>query len=152
MVCSKCGGYVPPKENNYSIEHFGKSLCFACQPELHSQKEKSFLKKKKRSTPEAIKLFKILVKMGFDAKLEQDDGFKHIDIAIPKFMVNIEVDGMHHQYNKKQAITDLKRTFYSFRKGYVTLRIPNKLIQEEAYNTAKYIREFINASAEQLKD
>ena len=76
---------------------------------------------------------------------------KNIDIAIPKHKVNIEVDGMQHSYSEEQALADLKRTFYSFKKGYVTLRIPNKLIQEKAYETARYIKKFIEASAEQLE-
>lgn len=151
MVCSECKKSIPQREVNYSVKHYGKTLCRDCQKD-YSSKEKSYQKKKEKSTPEAIKLCEALIKMGFKAQLEKFDGHKHIDIAIPDFMVNIEVDGMQHNYSEKQAIADLKRTFYSFKKGYVTLRIPNKLIQERAYETAGYIKKFIEASAEQLEE
>ena len=45
-----------------------------------------------------------------------------------------------------------KRTYYSFKKGYVTLRIPNKLIQNNAYETAKYISQFLESIEDQLED
>jgi len=44
------------------------------------------------------------------------DGYKHIDIAIPEAKINIEIDGVHHNYNAQQALSDLKRTYYSFKK------------------------------------
>jgi len=151
MGCSKCGDGLTNAELNYSIEHYGKMLCKECQEDYEPLKRK-FEKKCVRSTPEAKKLHEILIKMGFDAKLEQWDKHKHIDIAIPDLKVNIEVDGGQHNFDEKQALADLKRTSYSFKKGYVTLRIPNKLIQNNAYETAKYIKEFLNASEEQLED
>ncbi|MBI2671571.1 DUF559 domain-containing protein [Candidatus Woesearchaeota archaeon] len=151
MVCLECEGQVSRKELDYSVKHYGKVLCRDCQ-EDYSSEEKSYQKQKEKSTPEAIKLCEALKKMGFNAQLEKDDGYKHIDIAIPEFMVNIEVDGMQHNYNEEQALADLKRTYYSFKKGYVTLRIPNKLIQEKAYETAGYIKKFIEASKEQLEE
>ena len=109
-------------------------------------------RRKKRSTPEAQKLYEILLKMGFNAKLELWDGHKHIDIAIPDYMVNIEVDGKQHQ-SKKQALADLKRTYHSFKKDYVTLRIPNILVQEDTlFETASYIKRFLNESEAQLNE
>src|SRR3989338_10120873 len=136
MVCSKCQGFVSNREYDYSIEHYGKVLCMECQEDYSGLKSKHE-KKIKKSTPEARKLYEILIKNGFNAKLELWDGFKHIDIAIPDYKVNIEVDGMQHQ-NKKQALADLKRTYHSFKKGYVTLRIPNELVQKDIYETASY--------------
>ncbi|WP_425269405.1 DUF559 domain-containing protein [Leptospira koniambonensis] len=80
------------------------------------------------------------------------DGFKHIDIAIPEAKVNIEVDGGHHNFDKKQALADLKRTYYSFKKGYLTLRIPNSLITKENLDeTADYIVDFLHESIDQLE-
>ncbi|MBS3149685.1 hypothetical protein J4455_03250 [Candidatus Woesearchaeota archaeon] len=111
-----------------------------------------FLKQKSRSTPEAIKLYTILIKMGFNAKLEQWDGFKHIDVAIPEAKINFEIDGMQHSYNEEQALADLKRTYYSFKKGYVTLHLPNKLIQEKPFETAKYLKDVIETSNQQIED
>ena len=148
MVCSNCQNFVSDKEYNYSIDNFEKVLCRECQGKYTNLKNKH-TKRKKKSTPEAQKIYEILLKNGFDAKLEQWDGFKHIDIAIPDYMVNIEIDGKQHQ-NNKQALADLKRTYYSFKKGYVTLRIPNELVQENIFETAKYIMKFLKESESQL--
>lgn len=150
MGCSKCGGYITNGVYKYSLDKYGMALCEDCQEDYAEIKEKH-KEKIKKSTPEARRLWEILKKNGFNAELEKWDGYKSIDIAIPEHKVNIEVDGMQHHYNEKQALADLKRTFYSFKKGYVTLRIPNSLVQNNIYTTAKYIMEFLRASEEQLQ-
>ena len=90
---------------------------------------KKEIKARSKSTPLAKKLSDALRKKDILTLLEKWDGHKHIDIAIPKYKINIEVDGEHHNTRPKQALTDLKRTFYSFKKGYFTLRIPNSLVK-----------------------
>ena len=150
MGCSSCQGFVSSREYSYSIKNYGKILCRDCQEDYTNLKNKHE-KRKKKSTKEAQKLYEILIKNGFDAKLEFWDGFKHIDIAIPNHKVNIEVDGKQHQ-NKKQALADLKRTYHSFKKGYVTIRVPNKLVQENISETANYIMRFLKESESQLNE
>ena len=150
MGCSKCQVFVSKRELDYSIKNYGKPLCRKCQEGFAGLKIKHELKKRK-STQEAQRIYEILLKNGFNAKLELWDGFKHIDIAIPELKVNIEVDGKQH-HNKKQALADLKRTYHSFKKGYVTLRIPNELVQEDIYETARYIMEFLKESESQLNE
>ena len=147
--CNSCKASISAAVFQYSMDQYGRALCRACQP----SKEKSpKTKLKPQSTPEAQLLFKALKSRGVPAKLELFDGFKHIDIAIPEAMVNIEVDGVHHNFNKRQALADLKRTFHSFKKGYVTLRIPNSLVtRENLVETADYIVEFLNESLEQME-
>lgn len=95
----------------------------------------------------------LLRKHGWNASLEKCDGFKHIDIAIVEVKVNIEVDGKQHQ-DSRQALADLKRTYYSFKKGYVTLRIPNVLVRNFAtrVETAKFIDDFLRESREQINE
>ena len=83
-----------------------------------------------RSTTETQKLCFALQGSGVRALIDFWDGHKHIDIAIPEAKLNIEVDGIQHNQSSKQALADLKRTYYSFKKGYFTLRIPNSLIGE----------------------
>ena len=85
------------------------------------------------------------------AELEKWDGYKTIDIAVTEAKVNIEVDGKHHNYNHQQALSDLKRTFYSFQKGYLTLRIPNSLVEWSIEETADYITEFLIESRNRKK-
>ncbi len=148
MGCSSCDGYVSKRECNYSVKQFGKILCRECQGN-YALLEKKHEQRKERSTPEAQKIYEILIKNGFNAKLELWDKFKHIDIALPDYKVNIEIDGKHHQ-NEKQALADLKRTYYSFKKGYFTLRIPNSLVQGNCYETANYIMRFLREGGKEF--
>ena len=68
--------------------------------------------------------------------------------------MNIEVDGSHHNFSDKQALADLKRTFYSFKKGFLTLRIPNSLVKDKntLEQTADYIDGFLNESVVQMEN
>jgi very-short-patch-repair endonuclease len=103
-----------------------------------------YYKKRPEPTPEALKLGNLLKSMGYNVEFEKYDGFKHIDIAIVNKKVNIEVDGSHH-HGKQQALRDLKRTFYSWNKDFVTLRIPNSLTEDDTTlkETAEYIDKFL---------
>ena len=111
VYCNKCKKAVSEKEYEFSQTNFFKPLCRNCQP-----------------TPEARKLGILLKKAGWRIEFEKFDGYKSIDIAIVEARVNIEVDGSQHNLDEKQALADLKRTFYSFKKGFVTLRIPNSCL------------------------
>jgi very-short-patch-repair endonuclease len=104
------------------------------------------------TTAEAIDLYLSLKRRGVPAELEKFDGFKTIDIAVVDARVNIEVDGLMHNSNHKQALADLKRTCYSFQKGYFTLRIPNALIRESLEETADYITDFLMENKNRLRD
>jgi len=105
-------------------------------------------------TPEARKIGFLLKKAGWRIEFEKFDGYKSIDIAIVEARVNIEVDGSHHNLDEKQALADLKRTFYSFKKGFLTLRIPNSLLRDDytIKETADFINEFLNESIDQLEE
>ena len=98
-----------------------------------------------KTTQETIRLYFALKERGVHAEMEKFDGYKHIDIAIPRSKVNIEVDGLHHNSDSNQALSDLKRTYYSFLKGYLTLRIPNSLVYDDYIlnETADYIVNFL---------
>jgi very-short-patch-repair endonuclease len=90
-------------------------------------------------TPEARLLHAELMKLKIPAVLERFDGYKTVDISIPAAKLDIEVDGTHHNTNHKQALSDLKRTYYSLTNGYYTIRIPNSLIQNNLTETIDYI-------------
>ncbi|PIZ52341.1 hypothetical protein COY26_04760, partial [Candidatus Woesearchaeota archaeon CG_4_10_14_0_2_um_filter_33_10] len=68
----------------------------------------------------------------------------HIDVAIPKYGINIEVDGEYHNTRPKQALADLKRTYYSYKKGFFTLRIPNSLVEKHFEECVDLIIEIVN--------
>ncbi|MFN3773848.1 DUF559 domain-containing protein [Cloacibacterium normanense] len=104
------------------------------------------------TTEETIRLYFALKKREVPAQLEKYDGFKHIDIAVPEAKINIEVDGIHHNFNSTQALRDLKRTYHSFLKGYYTLRIPNSLVRNDSFldETANFIVKILNENYDNI--
>ena len=134
-----CGEYTNQAEREYSLNMFYAPICNrGCQNKARTLTEKS--------TPQAIRLYSALIRRGVPAELEKFDGHKHIDIAIPEVKINIEVDGQHHNYNAKQAFTDILRTTHSFNKGYYTIRIPNSILEniQDIEDTADAITHIAN--------
>src|SRR5688572_8824642 len=132
--CIECDSMIDGNVFSYSVEHFGLALCIDDQRWLKQMA--------KQTTFETICLYFALRERGVPAELEKFDGFKTIDIAITDAKINIEVDGCHHNFNPQQALADLQRTLYSFKKGYLTLRIPNSLVDEiHLEQTADYLTE-----------
>lgn len=80
-------------------------------------------------TAEAESLKKALEDRGVKVYVELHDGFKTVDLAIPRAKINIEVDGIQHLTNAKQIIADMGRGYYSHKNGYDTLHIPNEMIR-----------------------
>ena len=144
-LCLECDCAISHKVSKYSINKFGISLCIKHQKWIEFMEDKT--------TDEVITLYFALKERGVPAKIEKYDGHKHIDIAIPEARMNIEVDGTHHNHNKRQALTDLKRTYYSFLKGYFTLRIPNSLVNDNRTinETANLIVGILKESYEKTK-
>ena len=103
----------------------------------------------KNTTPtkEACALKEALEQKGIRVYIELDDGYKHIDLAIPKAKINVEVDGIQHLTNPHQIVTDLSRGYYSHKNGFDTMHIPNEMIHlhlkeiSEALAEASKIRE-----------
>lgn len=136
--CLECGNLLSYEVFDYSVSHYGLPLCRSCQEWIKGMQF--------QSTNETISLYFQLKIRGVPARLEKNDGYKTIDIAVPEAKVNIEVDGMQHNFDSKQALADLKRTYFSFVKGYFTLRIPNSLIRCHLEETADYITDFLNVN------
>ncbi|RDC63738.1 DUF559 domain-containing protein [Adhaeribacter pallidiroseus] len=133
--CIECGSALHFSVLNYSTSNFGVPLCRNHQDWIRS--------KSSQTTNETIDLYFALKQRGVPAELEKFDGYKTIDIAVTDAKVNIEVDGGHHIYDQRQALADLKRTYYSFLKGFLTLRIPNTLIHCNLEETANYLTDFL---------
>jgi very-short-patch-repair endonuclease len=102
-------------------------------------------------SPEAKALHRALIDMGIPAQLELFDGYKTIDIAVPEAKIHIEVDGAHHNTSSRQALTDLKRTYFSLQQGIYTIRIPNSLIRQHLPETADYVSRIIQANWSRTK-
>ena len=82
----------------------------------------------KEPTKEAAELKDALKERGVKVYVELNDGYKHVDLAIPDAKLNVEVDGVHHLTNPHQIVTDLNRGYYSNKLGYSTMHIPNEMI------------------------
>ena len=109
---------------------------------------KKEIKARAKSTPQAIKLSDALQKNGIKTYLELSDRHKHIDIAIPKYKLNIEVDGNQHFLNAKQIERDFARSYWSSDKGYDTLHIPNFIVDNHFDAVVKAITEVIRGRKE----
>lgn len=140
--CLECGQRIPQNVFEYSTNNFGIPLCRFHQDWVMDMVD--------MTTDENFVLYFALKERNVPAIIEKYDGYKHIDIAIPEAKVNIEVDGAHHNYNHKQALADLKRTYASFLRGYLTLRIPNSLVQNKLEETADCIVDFLNTNHERI--
>lgn len=116
VYCHVCQEPITLEVFTYSKKRFGQALCKKHQAEARRFRREA--RKEKRITPQARLLGNALIRMGWHVEFEKDDGFKRIDIAIVKCRMNIEVDGSQHNLKKEQALADLKRTYYSYKKGY----------------------------------
>ena len=136
--CQNCSCYIDQKVHEYSLDHYNFALCMTCQEWLKSKMDETTL--------ETIYLYLSLRTRNVPAILEKFDGYKTMDISVVDAKVNIEVDGPHYNSNPNQALSDLQRTYYSFKKGYLTLRIPHSLVRKNLDQTADCITEFLNVS------
>ena len=94
-----------------------------------------------KPTKEAADLKHELEKLKVKVYAELSDGYKHIDIAIPKAKLNVEVDGIQHLTDPKQIVADLARGHYSKGRGYDTMHIPNEMIRAHLKEIAKGLAE-----------
>jgi len=136
--CLHCHRHIDERVLKFSTSRFKYPLCIPCQ--------EWYISKPITTSSEAIELYLSLRLRGVPAELEKFDGHKTIDIAVAGAKVNIEVDGPHQQYKFQQALSDLQETLHSFRKGYLTLRIPHALLKENLEETANSISDFLKLS------
>lgn len=95
----------------------------------------------KFSTKEASDLKGALEKRGINVYSEVHDGYKHIDLAIPRAKINIEVDGIQHLTDPSQILADLGRGYYSHKNGFDTMHIPNEMIHKHLNTIADALAE-----------
>jgi len=141
--CIQCGCYISHEVLEYSLNHFNHPLC------INDQKWIKGMLWDEYTTEQTVDLYLALKAQGVPAEIEKYDGYKHIDIAIPRAKLNIEIDGFHHHLNPNQALRDLKRTYYSFRKGFFTVRIPNSLVENRLEDAVEYILKFLDECFDQ---
>ena len=111
---------------------------------LFGRKEVEEKVENKKYSKYSENLYKTLLSRGLPVELEKFDGHKTIDIACVPAKLNIEIDGIQHAFYK-QALSDLKRTYYSLEQDYFTLRIPNNLIKNNPEEVANWVEKIIRA-------
>lgn len=87
------------------------------------------LSRYKIPTLEAESLKDALEERGVKVYVELHDGFKTVDLALPRAKINIEVDGIQHLTDPKQILADLGRGYYSHKNGYDTMHIQNEMVR-----------------------
>jgi very-short-patch-repair endonuclease len=102
---SVCNETISEKVFKHSMRQNGAALCMNHQ---------------KTVTPQALRLSNALNNFDVKHKLEYDDGFKHVDIAIEWAKIYIELDGAQHAFSPKQMCADDERDKHSLRAGLVT--------------------------------
>ena len=104
-------------------------------------REVTLIKKYRMPTKEADDLRNALEERGVRVFLEYHDGYKHIDLALPGAKINVEVDGIQHLTDPKQILADLHRGYYSHKRGYNTMHIPNEMIRSHLYEISNALAE-----------
>lgn len=108
-----------------------------------------------KPTKHVIMLAEALRGRGVKLELEHYDGYKHVDIYIPKDNLYIEVDGMHHITRPNRIISDFNRDYFSFKDGFFTKHITNEAIETHLNEIADAIaivaRNALNKIGENLK-
>ena len=95
-------------------------------------------------TKQVQQLADALRKRGVELEIEHWDGYKHIDIYIPKDKLYIEVDGPRHYTDHVRFVADLNRDYFSFKDGFFTKRITNELIDDHLEEIADAIAYIVN--------
>lgn len=139
-VCLNCNEALTEPEIYHSVNRLGHPLCSSCQQELKTKLE--------QTSRETIKLYFLLKQKGIAAELEKDNNLNTVDISIVNAKVNIGVDKPLTSYNRTKVLSDLKRRYYSFEKGYYTLRIPNALVAYDQEDAVSFIEEFLQVSCQ----
>lgn len=126
--CTVCNTLIDKKNFEYSKTHFGKPLCVPHQGTRYQRM-----------------LFEAIKQRGIECEYEAYDGFKHVDIAIQKARLYIEIDGDHHSTDPTQLDKDLKRDEYSSKEGYITKHYTNQQIADNITAIADALAEVIKS-------
>ena len=136
-ICSVCRESISGQVYDFSMNHFGAALCMNHQ---------------KTVTPQAIKLSNALKALDVKHKLEHDDGFKHVDIAIESAKLYLELDGTQHGFSPNQMCVDDERDRHSKRDGFDTKRIPNAWVDQNVDRLAASIAVLVNKRQYEIRE
>jgi very-short-patch-repair endonuclease len=140
--CIECNTTLELRVYEHSIVKFAIPLCPTCQH--------AFKARFKSPSKEIRELCQALRKRGVPAQMGKNSEVMTIDIPTSDAIVNIEIDGHSQKHSTKQALTDLKRSYHAFKRGYLTLRIPLSVLKSNLEETAQYITDFLKDNKNQI--
>lgn len=97
-----------------------------------------------KPTKEANILNQSLNNAGIETIMEYWDGYKHVDIYVPKGKLYIEIDEMQHYTSVAQISSDFRRDHYSELEGYRTFRLPSIVIEKKLHAITEAVLEIVN--------
>lgn len=145
MTCKDCNKAIGYLEHKESMDSLGVELC-----KRHTKLIKKVILNNNTSL-EAIQLFYELKKAGVNPMLEWWDGKRHVDIAISRVKLNIEIDTDTELITHEQAISDLEQAMHSFKNGFTTVRIPNVAVKHYLQDTVKNVLGIIEGLRKNIK-
>jgi very-short-patch-repair endonuclease len=136
---------ISDSEIKHSRKEFQISMCYDCQKKARATQNYINAKHPNVASNQQVLISLSLNHRGIKNELEYSDGYKRVDIAILDPKIYIEVNGKQHINDAIRLISDIKRTYYSFKDGFLTLHIYNDAINEESLNKIiNAIREIID--------
>lgn len=102
-------------------------------------------------TPHTLLLADALKRRGIEFELEHWDGYKHIDIYVPKGKIYIGVDGVPHYTQPQKLISDFERDYYSYKEGFFTKHITNESIDTHCEKIADAIARIVDKGPLRVK-
>ncbi|MFT3701264.1 MAG: hypothetical protein QM802_02790 [Agriterribacter sp.] len=140
--CSNCHNHMPALAFFDAPEISGYKVCHSCYSNLRA--------KVGYVSDALLVLYFALKKQKITAVLENSAEFKKVHIAIDAVKLYIAVDGDHDYTDHKQAKQDLQRTFYSLQHDFVTIRVPNTLIENELQEACNYLSEIVSVRQKKM--
>lgn len=136
MNCRNCNCYLTDHDQEMNEGSAFHSICAECDHVIWDLLDNT------SATIPCIDLYLELKAKNIAVEIEKNDGFKTVDISIPSAKINIEIDGNHHS-KADQALRDLMRTMFDWKKGITTLHIPNDLIHQKLPKVVSIIHEMV---------
>lgn len=145
MACLECNRPIAPMDIERSITSFGVELC-----PFHQERMIKLMALKE--TPlEAVRLYYALKKEGVHPMLEWWNGERYVHLAISRVKLNIDIEMESKTITPEQALKDLEEAMFSFKNGFISMRIPYFLVNDHKEETVAHIVEIIKGLKTHIK-
>lgn len=101
-----------------------------------------------KPSQQAQRLYEALLERGIKCIPEYSDGHKHVDIAVVKAKLYIEVDGLNHFTDADQINRDLKRSHFTDGDDFRTFYVTNQILKYYLNSVVDALVKVINSRIE----